>query len=117
MEKQQSIYDLFRTLADGNETLISGIDIIEGGKLTEHEAKKLAYDIWFAMTPSAPPGRRLFPESMWMQGTGKFIWLVLVEPNEIKTKWLARQIKWGRHKQRPYTIPRYTPPAPTARKW
>lgn len=116
MEKQPTIYDLFRILAEGNETLISGIDIIEGGAIPEDEAKKLAQNIWFAMCPNIPPGRQLSPDTMWTRGTGKFIWNCLVEPNEVKTKWLAQQIKWGRHKARVLSMPQYRPPAPSPRK-
>jgi hypothetical protein len=117
MEKQPTIFDLFRILADGNETIISGIDIIEGGTLPPKDAKKLAQDIWFTMCPTTPPGRRLSPDTMWTRGTGKFIWMCLVEPNEVKTKWLAQQIKWGRHKERPMFLPRYHQPMPSPRKW
>lgn len=117
MEKQPTIFDLFRTLADGNETIISGIGIIEGGALPPKEAKRLAQDIWFAMCPTIPPGRRLSPDTMWQRGTGKFIWKCLVEPNEAKEKWLAQQIRWGNHKARVLSMPNYRPPAPTPRKW
>jgi len=41
MEKQPNIYDLFRILADGNETIMSGIDIIEGGALPPKDASSL----------------------------------------------------------------------------
>jgi len=117
MEKQQSIFDLFRILADGNETIMSGIDIIEGGALPPKDAKKLAQDIWFTMCPTIPPGRRLSNDTLWTRGTGKFIWNCLVEPNEAKEKWLAQQIKWGRHKARVLSMPQYRPPAPSPRKW
>ena len=117
MEKQPNIYDLFRILADGNETLISGIDIIEGGALPEKDARQLAQDIWFTMVPTTPPGQRLSPETMWTRGTGKLIWNCVVEPNEAKEKWLAQQIKWGRHKARVLSMPQCRPPAPSPRKW
>ncbi len=117
MEKQQSIHDLFRIIADGNQTLLDGIDIIEGGALPPKDARKLAQDIWFTMVPTTPPGLRLSNDTLWMRGTGKFIWNCLVEPNEVKTKWLAQQIKWGNHKERPMFLPRYYQPAPSPRKW
>lgn len=116
MEKQQSIFDLFRILADGNQIILDGIDIIEGGTLPPNDAKKLAQDIWFAMVPTTPPGLRLSNDTLWMRGTGKFIWNCLIEPNEAKTKWLSEQIKWKRHK-RPLFLPRYYQPMPSPRKW
>lgn len=113
----QTIFDLFRTLAHGDSTILSAIDIIEEGALPKEEARQLAYETWLAIVPTCPPGRRLSNDSIWSRGTAKFIWQCLIEPNEAKTKWLAQQIKWQRHLQRPYSIPVYHPPAPSMRKW
>lgn len=94
----KTIYNLFRTLVDGNNTLLSGINLLEGGALPAVEARRLAEQIWLALVPAPPVGRKHFKESFWAQGCSKFVWMALVIDQPNKTKWLSDQMALNRHK-------------------
>jgi len=89
--KMANIFDEFRLLSD-SETITRAIDLLESGLLPESEAKVLAMQIWKALIPPTPQGMSHVKESIWAQGSTRFVWkgLIGVQPDR-HAAWLREQ--------------------------
>ena len=86
-----NIFEEFRALSD-SETIMQAIDLLESGLLPESEAKALAMQTWKALIPPTPQGMSHVKESIWAQGSTRFVWkgLIGVQPDR-HAAWLREQ--------------------------